>query len=149
MIDAKTFLKQLRATLKQHGFQRLNANNYFHRAEFLLCLFTIQKSMYGGQYYFDVYYRLADDDPKEKNYRALWFGRLASLFATEHETIRSIDFDDPALVRQFAPQFLARLPAIADDLAAWTDTTAFLQRFGDDFSAEQQAAIAAHTFRPE
>ena len=55
MTDAKTFLKQLRATLKQHGFQRLNANNYFHRAEFLLCLFTIQKSMYGGQYYFDVY----------------------------------------------------------------------------------------------
>ena len=67
MTDAKTFLKQLRATLKQHGFQRLNANNYFHRAEFLLCLFTIQKSMYIGQYYFDVYYRLADDDPKEKN----------------------------------------------------------------------------------
>ena len=105
--------------------------------------------MYGGQYYFDVYYRLADGAPKEKNYRALWFGRLASLFATEHETIRSIDFDDPALVSQFAPQFLARLPAIADALAAWTDTTAFLQRFGDDFSAEQQAAIAAHTFRWE
>lgn len=149
MTNAKTFLKQLRATLKQHGFQRLNANNYFHRAEFLLCLLTIQKSMYSGQYYFDVYYRLADGDPKEKNYRALWFGRLESLFAAEHETIRSIDFDDPALVRQFAPQFLARLPAIADDLAAWTDTTAFPQRFGDDFSAEQQAAIAAHTFRPE
>ena len=66
MTDAKTFLKQLWATLKQHGFQRLNANNYFHRAEFLLCLFTIQKSMYGGQYYFDVYYRLADATPKRK-----------------------------------------------------------------------------------
>lgn len=149
MTDAKTFLKQLRATLKQHGFQRLNANNYYYRAEFLLCLFTIQKSMYGGQYYFDVYYRLADDDPKEQNYRALCFDRRERLFTAEHETIRSIDFDDAELVSQFAPQFLARLPAIADDLAAWTDTTSFLQHFGDNFSAEQQAAIAAHTFRPE
>ena len=146
MTDAKTFLKQLRATLKQHGFQHLNAINYLPPAVFLLCLFTIQKSMYGGQYYFDVYYRLADDDPKEQNYRALCFDRRERLFTAEHETIRSIDFDDAELV---SPQFLARLPAIADDLAAWTDTTAFLQRFGDDFSAEQQAAIAAHTFRPE
>ena len=66
LLDAKTFLKQLRATLKQQGFQRLNANNYFYCAEFLLCLFTIQKSMYGGQYYFDVYYRLADRTLRRK-----------------------------------------------------------------------------------
>ena len=149
MTNAKTFLKQLRATLKQHGFQRLNVNNYFYRAEFLLCLFTIQKSIYGGQYYFDVYYRLAGSDPKEQNYRALCFDRLEHLFAADFETIRSIDFDEAALIKQFAPQFLARLPAIADTLAAWTDTTSFLQRFGDNFSAQQQAAIAAHTFRPE
>ncbi len=111
MTNAKTFLKQLRATLKQHGFQRINANNYF--------------------------------------YRALCFNRLEHLFAADFETIRSIDFDEAALIKQFAPQFLARLPAIANTLAAWTDTTSFLQRFGDNFSAQQKAAIAAHTFRPE
>ena len=87
--------------------------------------------------------------PPEKNYRALCFDRLEHLFAADFETIRSIDFDEVALIKQFAPQFLAHLPAIADDLAAWTDTTSFLQRFGDGFSAQQQAAIAAHTFRPE
>ena len=145
-MNSKEFLFILRKNLLDHGFNRLDSRNYYYVNNIISCLFDIQKSKHGQQYFFNIYFKLSSDDIKEKSYHSLAGDRLHKIFPEYHEIITAIDFDNPNLIKSYIDEFIDHLPYILNRLKEMTDIHEFIDVFHANFSQCEIEKLKSNTF---